>query len=66
MTWHSLRLRRFENRVTKREMAHRLGCTESWINSLELGHYQGPAREKWADKYLAALAEIIAERGVAK
>jgi transcriptional regulator with XRE-family HTH domain len=66
MTWHSLRLRRFGNRVTKREMAQRLGCAESWVNSLELGHYQGPAREKWAEPYETALDELIAARKAAR
>lgn len=66
MTWQDLRLRRFANRITKREMARRLDCAESWINLLELGHYHAPAREKWAGLYEKALDELVAERKAVK
>lgn len=60
-TMEDLRLRRFKLRVTKREMARRLGCSEPWLNLLELGHYHGPAREKWAEAYRRELEKIISE-----
>lgn len=66
MNWKSLRMRRLANRVTKREMAKRLGCSEPWLNLLELGHYHAPAREKWMEPYKAALEEAIAERRSAR
>ena len=58
----NLRVRRFRNRITKKAVAQRLGCAESWVNALELGHYHGPAREKWAPRYRDALEELIQEK----
>lgn len=66
MSWPNLRMRRLRNRVTRREMAERLNCAESWLNVLELGHYRGPAREKWAERYAEALEAILAERRAAR
>ncbi len=60
--WKSLRMRRFRNRVTKRDMARRLGCAESWINALELGHYHGPACDPWAERYRVELELAIEEK----
>lgn len=57
-----LRAKRLRNRVSKIQLARKLGCAESWLNALELGHYRAPAREVWAEKYQAALDELIAEK----
>jgi len=62
MNWSELRVKRLRNRVTKREIARRLGCAESWLNVMELYGYNGPAREVWAEKYRVALEDILAER----
>lgn len=60
--WKNLRMRRLRHRITKREMARRLKCNESWLNLLELHDYRGPARAKWSEKYRVALEGVIAER----
>ena len=52
-------MKRLRHRITKREMARRLGCAESWLNLMELEYYGGPAREVWAKRYEAVLDEII-------
>ena len=57
-----MRARRQRNRISKVQMARRLGCAESWVNALELGHYRGPARERWAERYASALEDLINER----
>jgi len=64
--FNRLRAKRLRNRVSKVEMARRLGCAESWLNMLELGHYRAPAREKWLVKCQEALEEILKERKEAK
>lgn|GEM_PF-1547797 len=64
--WKGLRMKRLRHRITKTEMAHRLGCATSWLNVLELGHYHGPARETWARKYGEALDAILEERRAGK
>jgi len=61
-----LRAKRLRNRISKVEMARRLGCAESWLNALELGHYRGPAREEWAGRYEAELLDAIKEKKVKK
>jgi len=60
--WRELRLRRIRHRVQKQEMAERLGCSLAWLSTLELYDYRGPAADVWAEKYVAALDEMVVER----
>lgn len=64
--FNRLRAKRLRNRISKVEMARRLGCAESWVNALELGHYHGPARAVWEDKYRQALDALLKERKAKK
>lgn len=64
--WTELRMRRLRYRITKREMARRLGCSEPWLNMMELEYYHAPASEVWAEKYEAMLEEIIEEKSKAR
>jgi DNA-binding XRE family transcriptional regulator len=57
-----LRLQRLKARVTKRELAGALGCSEPWINQLENHGYKGPAAATWSVRYRDALAKIIAQK----
>lgn len=58
VSMEELRIKRFTLGISKRQMAKRLGISEPWFNLLELGHYQGPAREKWAYAYEKELEKI--------
>ena len=58
----NLRVRRFRNGISKGQIAERLGCSVSWINSLEKSHYSGNARDEWCPRYEAALETLIAEK----
>lgn len=61
MTFKKLRLKRFNHGISKVEMAKKLGCHLSWVNSLEKDHYSGPYVPEWREKYEAALNELIQE-----
>jgi transcriptional regulator with XRE-family HTH domain len=57
-----LRMLRLKHRISRRAMAQALSCNESWLNQLELHGYTGPAARTWAEKYQAAVEELIAEK----
>ena len=57
-----LRLQRLKERVTKRQLARALGCSEPWLNQLENHGYNGPAAVTWSERYRDALAEIIEQK----
>ena len=64
-TFEALRIKRFKNRVKRRDLARRVGCHESWIARLEDGGYHGPAAQEWREKYEAALEDLIEEQKAA-
>lgn len=59
--FEKLRIKRFKNRISKRQLADKLNCSESWLTQLELHGYTGPAGKKWLEQYQNALEAILQE-----
>lgn len=57
-----LRVRRLRNGITRRALANKLGCHESWVDRLERNSYRGPARTEWAERVKTALDELVVEK----
>lgn len=64
--FQKLRLQRLKHRISRRELAQVLGCHENWLSQLENHGYRGPAAGTWAEKYQAALNELIEKRRAGK
>ena len=54
----NLKLRRLRNGITQAELAEHFGTSTSWIRQVE-SYYRGPGFREWAEKYGAALDELI-------
>ena len=57
-----LRLRRLRHGISRDKMATRMNCSQSWISTLELRGYDGPAYTTWVATYKMALDQLVAEK----